>query len=176
MTTTEGNKSLVRIFIFMKRREGSTREQFLAHWAENHGPLAVPMLLHFSVVDYTQIHRPASLTPQGMKPDDLDYDGIAELQITDFEEWGGLTKHPYFQNVVSVDERRFLDTRIYTGEFRGGGLYMPVAGFPRPVIVGGKVVIDIKQEIWDDWKKWDGEAGKSDNKEWDFKTGKPVET
>ncbi len=71
---------MIKSFRVMKRRNDLTREQFLRHWKEIHGPLFVSKNVP-GLRKYIQNH-PVKVTG----PDfDTDIDGIVELWFDDLE-------------------------------------------------------------------------------------------
>src|SRR4051812_29525158 len=64
----------IKLVSFMRRAEGLTHEQFVRHWNENHGPLAVKH--HIGLWNYRQNAVRRAYTPGG-----ADVDGVAELHF-----------------------------------------------------------------------------------------------
>ena len=72
---------MIKSFWVMKRRNGLTRDQFLRHWKEIHGPMFLSKKDLPQLRKYIQNH-PAKVT----RPEfDTDIDGIAELWFDDIE-------------------------------------------------------------------------------------------
>ncbi len=71
---------MIKSFGIMKRKDGLTREQFLQHWKEVHGPLFASKNVP-GLRKYIQ-NRPVQVTAPGF---DTDIDGIAEQWFDDLE-------------------------------------------------------------------------------------------
>ena len=102
---------MVKVFRVMKRKNGLTREQFLQHWKEIHGPLQVskdvPGLRRY-IQDY-----PVAVTG----PDfDTDIDGIAELWFDDIE-----SAQAFYRWLRSSDEAKDVreDLKLFVSTEEG---------------------------------------------------------
>ena len=96
---------MIKYFGVIKRKNGLTREEFLQHWKEIHGPLFVSKNVA-GLRKYVQNH-PAKVTGRGA---DTDIDGIAEFWFDDVE-----SAQAFFQWLISSDEAKDLreDTKLF---------------------------------------------------------------
>ena len=68
---------MVKLIILLKRHPESTHEEFMKHWKEEHGPLAIKMIP--GLKKYVQNHL---VNLPGMR---YEVDGIAELWFDDVD-------------------------------------------------------------------------------------------
>jgi len=97
---------MVKLFAFLKRREGLSHEEFVAHWRDHHGPLiAGHPSLSSHILRYEQHprHRPDPLSGS----DDLD--GVAVQWFNSIDDFLGFIQDPAYAELVHPDENRFLD-------------------------------------------------------------------
>ena len=92
---------LVRLFAFVRRREGSSREEFLTYWHTQHGPLIrdTPALAD-RTISYAQ--HPAA--PQ----DGSGWDGVAVQEFATWDDFIAMLSEPEAQ-LMRDDEANFLD-------------------------------------------------------------------
>ena len=91
----------VRLIAFVKRREGTTREEFLEHWRDRHGPLIrdTPGLARH-IERYEQM---------AARPGDRSgWDGVAVQQFRSWSDFVGLLSDPAAA-AMRADEEAFLD-------------------------------------------------------------------
>jgi uncharacterized protein (TIGR02118 family) len=91
----------VRLFAFVKRREGMSREAFLDYWHHTHGPLIrdTPDLRRY-LVAYEQ--HPA-------RADDRSgWDGVAMQQFASWDDFLAMISGPAGE-LMRADEANFLD-------------------------------------------------------------------
>lgn len=111
---------MVKIMIFLKRKQGITHEQFRAHYESSHARLAQKHFGHL-LISYSR-HYPISAVldpsnvPEGTKapPYDIGYDAIAEMRVKDiatFEEILHLIKDSNLGPMFYEDEQRFLNQK-----------------------------------------------------------------
>lgn len=98
---------MVKMFAFIRRRDGLSVEDFRDHWRNVHGPLIrdTPELARH-VVRYEQHprHRDDALSgTEGV-------DGVAVQWFDSIDDFVGFITEPGYQELIAPDERRFLDT------------------------------------------------------------------
>jgi len=95
----------VKVMALLKRKKGTTHEQFSRHWEEIHGPLCVRMLPWFT--GYIQDH--AVTLPGAEEPP---IDGLDEMWAADLESWQKLSAFHASEEgkPMQDDEEQFLDT------------------------------------------------------------------
>lgn len=159
--------SIVRFTGILHRLANVSPSDFSALWA-NHAALAAPWFLYHNVRGYTQTHATASAAIPGAKV--VDFDGMVELYFdpstcTLFNpkllegrpDSEGAQK--YFEEVIFVDEKRFWD-RTEQANVRKGVEWqegtMGFVGKEVKVIVDGKVVVDVPDELWKRWQSYVG--------------------
>lgn len=91
----------VRLFAFVRRREGTTTEQFLDHWRHHHGPLIRDTPgLGDRVVRYEQ---------HAARPDDRSgWDGVAVQEFRSWDDFVAMLSDPA-ATAMRADEEAFLD-------------------------------------------------------------------
>lgn len=100
---------MIKFSIFLRRREGTTHEDFVHYHKTNHAPLftALPEVKQY-VRKYTQCHGlPVSLP--GLP--DAYYDGITELWFDDVESIGKVFSSKDYMQKIRPDEEKFLDLK-----------------------------------------------------------------
>jgi uncharacterized protein (TIGR02118 family) len=96
----------VKMVWLMQRAEGTTHEQFVRHWTENHAPLALEH--HTGLWNYTQNIVRRAYTPGG-----TGIDGVAELHFPTRESY----ENEFFDSdegraVIMTDVKRFMGRLI----------------------------------------------------------------
>lgn len=152
----------------LKRKPGTTREQFNHYWLQNHGPAGIPWALALGCDSYIQYHNPVlskaakigNPTPQ----EDLDiddYDGAAVLTfnakpaVKESEE----RLNEFFVKVIVPDKMQFL-----AGPAREIARFVDerlVEGAKIVLVENGKVakgpdgndVVDVNK-AWQTWSEW----------------------
>ena len=91
----------VRLFAFVRRREGTSREQFLDHWRHHHGPLIRDTPgLGDRLVRYEQ---------HAARPDDRSgWDGVAVQEFSSWDQFVAMLSDPAAE-AMRADEAEFLD-------------------------------------------------------------------
>lgn len=92
----------MRLFAFVKRREGLSRDEFLAYWREQHGPLIrdTPELAD-RLVRYEQ---------HAAHPDDRSgWDGVAVQEFASWDDFVAMISGPGGE-LMRADEAQFLDS------------------------------------------------------------------
>jgi len=97
---------MVRLFAFLRRRRGSTVEEFLDHWQHHHGPLIADtpeLARHLVRYEQHPRHRPTALSgSEGV-------DGVAVQWFETLDDFAGFLSEPAYAELVAPDERRLLD-------------------------------------------------------------------
>ena len=99
---------MIKIIGLLTRKEGITREEFVRHWFDIHGPLAhaVP-----GIRRYVQSHITGTLTRPDIQETGIEADGIAELWYDDLES---------FQRAAATPEMKALtdDGALFIGQIK----------------------------------------------------------
>ena len=92
----------VRLFAFVKRREGMTREEFLDYWHHQHGPL---------IRDTPELRRHLLAYEQhpARADDRSGWDGVAMQQFSCWEDFIAMISGPAGE-IMRSDEAKFLDS------------------------------------------------------------------
>ncbi|KAG6860676.1 hypothetical protein C0995_008668 [Termitomyces sp. Mi166 len=110
---TPTHNDCVRIFLFLKRKEGTTREQFRNYWRDVHAKLFVSLnivktnILRYerTVADDKWISFPE--TTMGIKAPD--WDGVLILDGESFDKIFEVFTSEEYQRVVAPDEANFVN-------------------------------------------------------------------
>lgn len=102
---------MIALIVAARRRPDLTREQFVHHWLEKHGPLVL------SVPEFARHLKRYVLHPfaEGAEGHELvlgaapDYDGVGELWFEDHASMEAAFNEPRYLEIIRVDEDRFLD-------------------------------------------------------------------
>lgn len=103
---------MIRLFAFVKRREGMSREEFFDYWHHRHGPLIrdTPELSRH-LIDYAQ--HPATAE------DRSGWDGVAVQTFASWDDLTAMISGPAGET-MRADEAAFLDPDslrvVFTGE------------------------------------------------------------
>ncbi|MCB8883100.1 EthD family reductase [Acidisoma cellulosilytica] len=78
---TASTPGMIKIISILARKDGESREDFIHHWETVHAPLvyAVPGVLRYTLSIVTS----SSTRTDGVKPIDVQIDGLAELWFKD---------------------------------------------------------------------------------------------
>lgn len=95
----------IKVIALLKRRRGTTHQQFSRHWEDIHGPLCVRMLPWFT--GYVQDHclaAPGAAAPY--------LDGLDEMWVADLASWQALLDFYVSEagRPMRDDEAKFVDT------------------------------------------------------------------
>ena len=106
---------MLRMTVFVRRRDGLSHDEFLEHWHTRHGPLiaGTPELAR-TLVRYEQ--HPVS----GGVPDwagTPGYDGVAVQWFRSFADFEAFLAAPAYAELVAPDEERFLDRSSILWQF-----------------------------------------------------------
>ena len=100
---------MIKLFVFLKRRKGTSPEEFHEYWRDTHAKLALD-LPEFKrhLRRYVQAHNIESATfdfPAGH----IGFDGIAEVWFDDVESMNRAFREQRYMEVIRPDEYKFLD-------------------------------------------------------------------
>ncbi|KAK0382916.1 hypothetical protein NLU13_8832 [Sarocladium strictum] len=106
----------VKVSLFLRKRPDLSDEYFHAYWANNHiAPAFENRKFMEKVRRYNQHHVTAeekALAKSSGAPV-LEYDGIAELWLDNFDDWRAIVTDTEFVEKVASDEGNFLDSPIH---------------------------------------------------------------
>ncbi|KAH8169760.1 ethD domain-containing protein [Sarocladium implicatum] len=106
---------------FLKKRPDISHAQFYHHWSTTHASLALPWMKRHGFRSYTQYHSLPALNASGVfapigpekRGGDTDilrgYDGAAVIEVDSLEAFQKAFEDEYYEEVIAVDERAFLD-------------------------------------------------------------------
>lgn len=98
---------VIRLVSLLKRKPGTTHEEFLAYWRDNHGPLIRNSSAAKYVVRYEQ-H--ASVWPEpGSGQPEPEYDGVTIQWFRSADDYWAHMREPDFGDMWT-DIEKFLDT------------------------------------------------------------------
>ena len=97
---------MVKMFAVLRRNPAMTREEFVAHWRDHHGPMIrnEPSLARH-IVRYEQHVRHHNGSLSGNK----DIDGVAVQWFDSIDGFIGFMSEPAYAELIAPDEQRFLD-------------------------------------------------------------------
>jgi uncharacterized protein (TIGR02118 family) len=95
---------MIKTIGLLTRKDGWTHEQFMKHWVEIHGPLAlaVPGLRR-----YVQNHIQAERTRPDIPAPDVEIDGVAELWFDDQAALEAAARTPEMK-ALQADGAKFI--------------------------------------------------------------------
>ena len=97
---------MVKLFAVLRRRPDMTRDEFVSHWRDVHGPLiASEPTLARHIVRYEQHVRHRDDPLSGTE----DVDGVAVQWFRSIDDFVGFVSEPRYAELIAPDERRFLD-------------------------------------------------------------------
>jgi uncharacterized protein (TIGR02118 family) len=108
---------MFKVFAYLTRRQGTTREEFIDYYENHHVPLVLSLASMPRVYKRNYVVRAMTADPGSP---DIDFDVVTEMAWDDragFEEWMALAGVP----AIAEDEARFLDrskTRAHVIEER----------------------------------------------------------
>ncbi|CRK43598.1 hypothetical protein BN1723_016223 [Verticillium longisporum] len=112
---------------FIKRKAGTTPEQFYHHWEKVHGPLVRPWMKKHDFISYTQVHATPALNegvapigPENAGPSPLaEYDGCAVFEVPSMEVFAAAFGDAYYRETIEPDEHNFIDKKAGVTRIRG---------------------------------------------------------
>jgi uncharacterized protein (TIGR02118 family) len=96
---------MFKVFAYLTRRQGTTREEFIDYYENHHVPLVLSLASMPRVYKRNYVVRSDEASPG---PPAIDFDVVTEMIWDDragFEEWTALRGVP----AIAEDEARFLD-------------------------------------------------------------------
>jgi hypothetical protein len=111
---------MVKLIFLLKRKPGTTPEQFCAHYENSHSRYAQKYIGHLLIGYHRNYPIFATLNPSEVPPGtqpvpyDVGYDVITEMRVKDqaaLEEIVRIFNDPVIQPILRADERRFLDDK-----------------------------------------------------------------
>jgi uncharacterized protein (TIGR02118 family) len=107
---------MIRIVYLLRRKPGTSLDEFHRYWRDDHGPLVASHAKHLEILRYTQSHRlddPATQQMQQARGGmETEYDGVAELWWESEEAFGEVLASDAGQTAAAAllaDEQRFID-------------------------------------------------------------------
>jgi len=114
-------QAMIKVIGLIKRKPGISREEFLRHWKDDHGPLvaSIPELARH-VRKYIQVHRVSipALDAQeryGQTSLPTEYDGAVEMWFDNAEEMQkafAVLADPVICKRLREDEDSFIDNNV----------------------------------------------------------------
>jgi uncharacterized protein (TIGR02118 family) len=97
---------MVKMFAILRRKPGTTVEEFRDHWKNRHGPLILsrPNLARH-IVRYEQHPRHRGDAMSGTKG----VDGVAVQWFNSIDDFIAFCSEPEYAEYIAPDEKRFLD-------------------------------------------------------------------
>ncbi len=102
---------MVTMIVFVRRKQGISREEFSRYWFERHAPLVLstPEFMQH-VRKYVQYHPAAGPTAAGSLFGDItDYDGVGEIWFDSREAMNAALTEPRYLEIMRPDELKFID-------------------------------------------------------------------
>jgi len=98
---------MIKLVVFLKRKDGMSREEFYDHWENHHAPLIAntPELARH-IIRYEQLRRTTDAPWMGTE----DYDGITMQWMESSASFEAFIAEPTYTELIAPDEQRFLDT------------------------------------------------------------------
>jgi uncharacterized protein (TIGR02118 family) len=96
---------MFKVFAYLTRRQGSTREEFIDYYENHHVPLVLSLASTPRVYKRNYVRRSLAADPESPT---IDFDVVTEMawdDRADFEEWMALAGVP----ALVEDEAKFLD-------------------------------------------------------------------
>ncbi|OAA62524.1 Dimeric alpha-beta barrel [Niveomyces insectorum RCEF 264] len=106
---------LIRVTVCVKRKKGTTEQEFHEYWANKHGPLALQWLLRCGIVRYVQYHTSSEHRALAKKMSEavgrptLQYDGMGDFWVRKYEDFEAAFLDPEYQTTIRPDELRLID-------------------------------------------------------------------
>lgn len=97
---------MIRLVTLLKRKEGTTHAEFLAHWHDRHGPLIANSSAARYVRRYEQ--HPVVWPAEGSRQPEPPFDGVTIQEFDSVEDFYAHMQEPDFP-AMQEDIARFLD-------------------------------------------------------------------
>ena len=98
---------MVKLISLLKRKPGTTHEEFLAYWRDIHGPLIAGSSAAQYVSRYEQ--HPTAWPAPGSRQPEPEYDGVTIQWFESTEAFYGHMSESDFGDMIA-DTKKFLDT------------------------------------------------------------------
>ncbi|KII93017.1 hypothetical protein PLICRDRAFT_170815 [Plicaturopsis crispa FD-325 SS-3] len=100
----------VRMLVFLKRKEGTSKEEFTHHWLNVHGPLYASLpIVKRNILKYEQIH-PDDAQAQALGIASSAHDGVVIIEAESVEKIMEVEQDAEFRRLAAPDNEKFLDT------------------------------------------------------------------
>jgi uncharacterized protein (TIGR02118 family) len=99
---------MIRLVTMLKRKPGTTHEQFLRHWFDVHGPLIADSAAVAYVRRYEQC--PTPWPPAGSDRPEPEWDGVTIQEFESVDDFYAHLRVPGLQAEIMADVARFVDT------------------------------------------------------------------
>ena len=102
---------MITMIVFVRRKQGLSREQFSQYWFEQHGPLvkSIPEFMRH-VRKYIQYHPATGHAATGSLFGDIPgYDGVGEIWYDSREAMNASFQEPAYLEIIKPDELKFID-------------------------------------------------------------------
>jgi len=109
---------MAKLVFLLKRKPGTTKEQFREHYETSHVKLAEKYIGHLLTGYHRNYPTFATLNPSEqpegseVKPYDFQYDAVTEMRVRDdaaIAEIARIFNDPAIQPILAEDELKFLD-------------------------------------------------------------------
>ena len=132
MTSPASNGGPVKVFAFIKRREGTGREEFHRHWEERHARfIAEAPELARHVRRYELHHRLVADEGReraGIEVPDAGFDGVAIQWFDSLSDLEALRDDPTFREFAAADAPRYRDPYVASVVTRAPDVIVGPAG------------------------------------------------
>ncbi|KAH7141112.1 EthD domain-containing protein [Dactylonectria macrodidyma] len=156
---SKSNTGLVQMITYVKRRPGSTRDEFWKYWETQHAPKVDPLATHFNITRYQQVQVGGKILPTeagASAPASqklVEFDGIAMFLYESADVLTAMLSHPYYTEVVEPDEHVFIDKNAFGGGMVATfiGNHIEAVDRGRDVWIGDKVTRRKYQKLFDSY-------------------------
>jgi uncharacterized protein (TIGR02118 family) len=97
---------MIRLVSLLKRKPGTTHEEFLHHWLTVHGPLITNSSAAKYLLRYEQ--HPSAWPSAGSRAPEPEWDGVTIQEFESVQSFWAHTAEPDFA-AMQADVERFLD-------------------------------------------------------------------
>jgi hypothetical protein len=98
---------VIHLICFVKAKQGLSREDFRAHWADVHGPLVADVVARGG---HTEFYAQYSRTDADYdRPGAPDFDGVAVQSFQDMDDFHGFLSLPDVAGKLGLDGPEFMD-------------------------------------------------------------------
>lgn len=121
-TQRQATDGEARLTAALRRAPGLSRAEFLHHWREVHGPLALANNDVFGFHHYTQLHTPADAETHPLRQERSapePFDGVSEIILESVSP--SVERARAVRDLIMEDEARFVDygaSAVYHGVIR----------------------------------------------------------